>query len=96
MTQGNLPKQREYLEFILSADSKQAKLLIKTTTRSQLKFIQEVFYNIVNRKITFPEKQTKSLLRYRSIIKKVSDKGSLSQKLELVRSKPSVVLKILK
>lgn len=96
MPSKTLTSQKTYIQFLLSASDKQAKLLLQSATKQQLRFIQEVFYNIVGQVIVFPPTPTRAFLRYRSLIKSIAGKSSLKEKLRLVRDKTQVVLNILR
>lgn len=91
-----LSSQKDYIRFILNASDKQGKLLLKCATADQIRVIQEVCFNIVNRIITFSPAVTNSLYRYRSLIKALAAKNSLGSKLKLIKSKTKVILNILR
>lgn len=91
-----LQSEAIFVKFLLQADSKQAKAVLKVLSTKQCQAIQEIFLNIVNSNISFTPKVTSSLYRYKKIIKQISIKTGVHNKIKLIQKKAPIILNILK
>lgn len=69
-------QERAFLNFLLEANSRQAKLLLEHSTPAQLQALGEICYNILHGEIA--SDLIKQLQPYKLLIRQLSDKTSSS------------------
>ena len=90
-------QQRHFLQLLIQTTSAQRKAILHTITKSQLKAVSEIAYNILKFKIPLTASQKTSLKRQRRVIYLLGNrKVGFQQKKEGIQSKEKLVYKLIK
>ena len=88
-------QEKLYLQFILQASTRQAKLLLKDSTPRQIQAVGEVSYNILHGDLE-PD-LLKDLKQYRTLLRQLIDKSlSVTKRRQLITRRAKAIVEILR